>query len=284
MSKTFRQYDSRWGKKKYPSGSSCTMSGSGCGPTACADIIVNNPKHKSKTPANTRSFMCKNSYAIAGQGTAWDGIDACLKYYGFKVTRHTDMESFFKEMAKGNRYAIILFRGGTKGGVTWTTGGHYLAATDYKVKSGKHYLYMRDPGLRRHDGWYCYETKMKGLIKVLWTCYLPATTSKATTKTTTTAKTTTKTTTTYKVGKTYTLQGNMNVRTGAGTIYKIKKVSQLTESGKKCATSKKSAANAVLKKGTKVTCKKVKKVGKTTWMQIPSGWICAKTANNTWVK
>ncbi|MBC6681414.1 hypothetical protein, partial [Zhenpiania hominis] len=75
MSKTFRQYDSRWGKKKYPPGSSCTMSGSGCGPTACADIIVNNKKHKHRTPNSTRAFMIKNDYAIAGNGTAWDGID-----------------------------------------------------------------------------------------------------------------------------------------------------------------------------------------------------------------
>lgn len=277
MSKTFRQYDSRWGKKKYPPGSSCTMSGSGCGPTACADILVNHPNHTKKTPANTRSFMVKNGYAIAGQGTAWDGIDACLKHFGFTVSRHTGMESFFKEMAKGNRYAVILFRGGTKGGVTWTTGGHYLAATAYKVKNGKHYLYMRDPGARKHDGWHCYETTMKGLIKVLWTCHLPLTTTEKKT-------TATKSSLTYKVGSTYTLLGNRNVRTGAGTSYKIKKVSQLTADGKKHATSTKGTANAVLKKGTKVTVQKVKVKGAITWLKIPSGWICAKTSKTVWIK
>lgn len=275
MSKTFRQYDSRWGKKKYPPGSSCTMSGSGCGPTACADIIVNNKKHKHRTPKSTRTFMIKNDYAIAGNGTAWDGIDACLERYGFKVTRHDDMTSFFKEMAKGNRYAIILFRGGTRGGVTWTSGGHYLAASAYKKKNGKHYLYMRDPGSRRNDGWHCYETTMRGLIKVLWTCYLPSQK---------TAKKKKVTAPNYKAGKTYTLQGNRNVRKGAGIKYKIKKVKDLTADGKKNATKKKGTANAVLKKGTKVTVQKIKKNGSYIWLKIPSGWICAKSKYKVWVK
>lgn len=40
---TFKQYDSRWGKKNY-NGSS-TMAAAGCGPTSCAcDIYAINPK------------------------------------------------------------------------------------------------------------------------------------------------------------------------------------------------------------------------------------------------
>lgn len=81
--------------------------------------------------------------------------------------------------------------------------------------------------------------------------------------------------TSYNVGSTYTLQANMNVRTGAGTNYSIKKVSQLTADGKKHATSTSSTANAVLKKGTEVTVLAIKTVGNDTWLQIPSGWICA---------
>lgn len=78
------------------------------------------------------------------------------------------MSKAFEAMEKGH-LAVILFRGGEKGGVTWTLGGHFLAATDIKIKNGKHYLYMRDPGQRDHDGWYCYETTMKGLIPQIWT-------------------------------------------------------------------------------------------------------------------
>lgn len=174
MSKTFRQYDTRWGNKSYPPNSGCTMSGSGCGATACADIIVNNPKYKNKTPIHTRKYMCDHGYAVAGQGTAWNGIDACMKHFGFNVQRFDSMDAFFKEMAKGNRWAIILFRGGSKGGITWTTSGHFVAVSAYKTKNGKHCLYTRDPGLRKNDGWHCYEDQMKGLIVKLWVFSLPS--------------------------------------------------------------------------------------------------------------
>lgn len=173
MAKTFRQYDARWGKKSYPPGSGDTMAGAGCGPTSCASLIVNNPTYKKLTPAKTRSFMVKNGYAIAGQGTAWAGIDACMQNFGFRVERFYEMDSFWDEMEKDGRVAIILFRGGTRGGVTWTTSGHFVAASSYKEKNGKHYLYTRDPGSRKNDGWHCYETEMKGLIVLLWVCYLP---------------------------------------------------------------------------------------------------------------
>ena len=82
------------------------------------------------------------------------------------VKEQSTMNDAFKVMAKGHM-AVILFRGGTRGGITWTTGGHFLAATGYKVENGKHYLYMRDPGGRDHDGWYCYETTMRGLIPAI---------------------------------------------------------------------------------------------------------------------
>ena len=163
---TFKQYDSRWGKKNY-NGSS-TMSSAGCGPTACACLIYAiNPKI---TPWDTALYMKKHGYAIRNAGTAWAGIPACLKAFGMKnVKEQSTMNDAFKVMAKGHM-AVILFRGGTRGGVTWTTGGHFLAATGYKVENGKHYLYMRDPGGRDHDGWYCYETTMRGLIPAIWTC------------------------------------------------------------------------------------------------------------------
>ena len=163
---TFKQYDSRWGKKNY-NGSS-TMAAAGCGPTACAcDIYAINQKI---TPWITAQFMKSHGYAIRNNGTAWAGIPACLKHFGMlQVSEMSTMTKCFEKMAKGY-IAVLLFRGGTKGGVTWTLGGHYLAATDYKVKNGKHYLYMRDPGGRDHDGWYSYEDKMRGLIAAIWVC------------------------------------------------------------------------------------------------------------------
>ena len=83
----------------------------------------------------------------------------------------------------------------------------------------------------------------------------------------------------YKLGNTYTLQVNLNVRTGAGTNYSKKKKSALTADAQKHSTS-----SGVLKKGTRVTCKQVKIVGGNTWIKIPSGWIAAYYNGKVYLK
>lgn len=85
----------------------------------------------------------------------------------------------------------------------------------------------------------------------------------------------------YIIGKTYTLQVNLNVRMGAGTSYKNKKYAELTKDGRKHALN---ISNAVLKRGTKVTCLNVIKVKDETWIEIPSGFICAKYGDKVYVK
>ena len=85
----------------------------------------------------------------------------------------------------------------------------------------------------------------------------------------------------YVAGKTYTLQYNVKVRTGAGTGCAQKKRSQLTADGQKHA---KVGTYAVLLKGTKVTCKKVITSGSDVWLQIPSGYVCAKQGNSVYIK
>ena len=77
----------------------------------------------------------------------------------------------------------------------------------------------------------------------------------------------------YIIGKNYTLQDNMFVRTGAGTDYLIKSVRELTEDGKKHAVSSNLNANAILKKGTIVTCLEVVKENNNIWLRIPSGYV-----------
>ena len=52
-------------------------------------------------------------------------------------------------------------------------GGHYVAFVGYKEVNGKHYLYMKDSGGRKHDGWYCYETTMRGCINKIWVGQIP---------------------------------------------------------------------------------------------------------------
>lgn len=85
----------------------------------------------------------------------------------------------------------------------------------------------------------------------------------------------------YKVGVVYTLQVNLNVRNGAGTSYKNKKYSELTKDGRKHALNQ---ANAVLKRGTKVSCLKIVKKENQIWLEIPSGFICAKYGDIVYVK
>lgn len=163
---TYRQYDSRWGKKNYNGSSSYATAA--CGPTSCANILY--AIDPSITPLTTGNYMKKHGYAIRNNGTAWAGIPACLKAFGAKDVRQVDkMADVFSYCAKGY-VGVFLFRGGSRGGITWTTSGHYIAVTGYKVVNGKHYFRTFDSGGRKHDGWYCYETQMKGLIPRIWLC------------------------------------------------------------------------------------------------------------------
>lgn len=91
-------------------------------------------------------------------------------------------------------------------------------------------------------------------------------------------KTTTQTSAvSLKVGKDYKLRKTLNVRTGPGTKYSIKKRSSLTTNARAHSYNSKYAK---LKSGTVVTCVKVS----ASWIKIPSGWICAKTGNVVAVK
>lgn len=167
---TYRQYDSRWGRKNYNGSSSYATAG--CGPTSCANILhAINPKI---TPLTTGSYMKSHGYAIRNNGTAWNGIPACLKHFGAQDVRRVDKMTDVFAYCKKGYVGVFLFRKGTKGGVTWTTSGHYVAITGYKYQNKKHYFRTFDSGGRKHDGWYCYETQMKGLIPRIWLCKIPA--------------------------------------------------------------------------------------------------------------
>lgn len=77
---------------------------------------------------------------------------------------------------------------------------------------------------------------------------------------------------TYSIGKTYTTRvDHLHVRYSVWG--QIKEYAQLTRDGMKHAYS-----DGCLKKGTTVTVKDVKKDNSgSTWVRIPSGWICAIT-------
>ncbi len=182
-SKIYRQYDSRWSKKPYPTTRS-SFGGNGCGCCSVLHLMIENPKYANYTPESIRPYFVKSGFAVSNQGTTWNGITEAMKHYGMKnIVRiwSQPMSEAWKVLDKGNKMGIILFRAGTKGGITWTSGGHYVAFTSYKKTKGKHYFYMKDSGGRKHDGWYCYETHMKGLVAKVWICDKPKTTSKPST-------------------------------------------------------------------------------------------------------
>lgn len=75
---------------------------------------------------------------------------------------------------------------------------------------------------------------------------------------------------------------NMYVRSGAGTNHSVKLVEQLTEDGKKNATSKNSKDYAIYKKGTIFTCyERYNNQDGSIWAITPSGYVCIKGASGT---
>lgn len=169
----YSQLNPKWAGLPYPD-KKYTIGSSGCGCCSVANIIIESEKYKKYTPKTIQPYMVQ--YAVPAQGTRWVGIAKGLEHYGFKAINHATMSDLFKTLKdRKTRLGVILFRAGTKGGVTWTTSGHYVAFTDYKVKNGRHYFYIKDSGGRKHTGWYCYETQMKSLVVQVWSAKKPVT-------------------------------------------------------------------------------------------------------------
>ena len=72
----------------------------------------------------------------------------------------------------------------------------------------------------------------------------------------------------------YETLGDMYVRWDASYNAGVKLVKDLTEDGKKNATSDNPNAYAVYKKGTKFTCYELVDLGKGIWARTPSGYVC----------
>lgn len=170
MSVTFRQYEGAWANDPYPYGND-NMANSGCGPTSIANVLANSIL-PNITPSETGKYMNSKGYAIANAGSTWAGMTETLRHYGVECTylSYPSPSTVWEHMNKGNRYIIILFGGGTQGGITWTAGGHYVAATGYKIENNKHWFYTRDSGGRKNDGWHCFEDTMSSLACAFWVC------------------------------------------------------------------------------------------------------------------
>ncbi|MDD7391183.1 MAG: N-acetylmuramoyl-L-alanine amidase [Lachnospiraceae bacterium] len=75
----------------------------------------------------------------------------------------------------------------------------------------------------------------------------------------------------YTVGKNYTLQTELKVRTGPGTNYAAKTHGQLSAGGQ----SHDADGDGALDKGTVITCQEVRQAGEDIWIRCPSGWLAA---------
>lgn len=84
----------------------------------------------------------------------------------------------------------------------------------------------------------------------------------------------------YIPGQVYTLVANLYIRESVRGN-KIK-MDCITENAKQNANFD-SEGYAILKKGTKVTCKEIKTMDDETWILIPSGYICAKQGDKIYV-
>ena len=84
----------------------------------------------------------------------------------------------------------------------------------------------------------------------------------------------------YIVGKVYTTISDLNIREQPfGSKMKFECI---TQNAKEHAFFD-DYGNAILKKGTRVTCKAISKQTNSIWILIPSGWICARNSKNIYI-
>lgn len=186
MNKTkYMQTDKRWGGLGYPK-KPWYLRNCGCGEVSICNAIIEMEQYKKYTPATIQPY-CKQFAAPNGDGTYWSGIPAMMKHYGMtEVKEHATMAPLWKELTKGGRVAIYLMgsrKGGSKG-VHWTSSGHFVCSVGYKVKNGKHYVYVKDSysNSSLRNGWISYEDNMKFDVLKVWSGKLNSKAPKPTSK------------------------------------------------------------------------------------------------------
>lgn len=160
----YHQYDERWAKLPYPDGK-YTMASSGCGCCSVTHCAIEQPEYWSLTPEDVQPYM--KQFATHGWGTTRTGITKGLLHYGYECVYTPSIKklsSVWKRLKEGHNVGILLFTKGERNGVSFTSGGHYIAFYDYKKENGKHWFRLKDSNYRHNDGWFCFETHMKGLL------------------------------------------------------------------------------------------------------------------------
>lgn len=252
-----------------------TLKLSGCGPVA-ACIAVNNLAGKELFTVQSMTDLSLSSGARDNSGTNMTTLvkAICKKYSDFSYTATTDENKVVSHIKSGG---VAIVNQGDSYNV-FSTAGHFVVAyrmsgsdievLDPQMYGGKYDAYSRPQRIVKKTANGCVvsvgemakATADRNPAYFLLSYNKPAADKKPSVR--------------FDAGSVYTLTTNVNVRTGAGTNYAIKKVRDLTADGKKNCTSTNSADNAVLKTGTRVTALEVIYVGSDIWLRIPSGYIC----------
>ena len=141
----YKQGDSRWGKKVYSShgDKSQTMSNSGCGPTAAADVIAT-LVDPSVTPWTLAQLAMEWGDRTYNSGTAWSFFKHLADHFDFQKFIQTASIDALKACLDAGGYVVCSMGPGY-----WTKSGHFICA--WKYENGV--IYANDPasGSRTHQ-------------------------------------------------------------------------------------------------------------------------------------
>jgi peptidoglycan hydrolase-like protein with peptidoglycan-binding domain len=143
----YKQYDPRWGGKMYSShgDKNQTIRGSGCGPTAMANILAT-WFNRAITPVEVCAMAVKNKFRTYASGTSRAFFDWIAKQYAFTGYRRTFNADEVLTALENGAYVVGLF-----GPKFWTGGGHYITLWKYDRANDR--VYANDPGSSRRT--YC---------------------------------------------------------------------------------------------------------------------------------
>lgn len=182
-------------------------------------------------------------------GVNYTDITACFRAYD---SLEESIKDYFDLICKSSRYKNAVNSGTPEECITAIKNGGYATAPTYIQTI---MTIINDNNLTKYD-------KIESVENV----EKPVQSSKAPN---------------YKIGNVYTLQVDLKVRAGTGINARQKLYTELSSDGKKHAYNQK---YAVLKKGTKVTCKSIFKNGSDIWLQIPSGYVAGFYHENLYIK
>ena len=137
----YKQTDSRWAKKHYPTtdGGSPSVGAAGCGPTSVANVI--NATVRRITPPVVFKYACKHGFMTGNSGMYRSAVLKLLEHYGITQTATVPRSAAGKETLRAylrkNYWAIAIMGPGT-----WTRGGHYILAYFVDAKGR---VYISDP-------------------------------------------------------------------------------------------------------------------------------------------